>query len=79
MEGGFDPVLRLARVKSWNTFAKSAKSVQIELEADKVSLFLTRSLGPRDGFVRLPGRERSSALAVEALGATLLLALREAE
>jgi hypothetical protein len=78
-KGIFDPVLRLAKVKSWSTFAKSAKCVEIVLEDDKISLFPTRNLGPRDGFVRLPGRARSSTLAVETLGAMTLLALREAE
>jgi hypothetical protein len=78
-KGIFDPVLHLAKVTSWSRFARSAKCVEIECDNDKVSLFPTRNLGPRDGFERLPAKMRSSALVVEALGTTALLALREAK
>jgi hypothetical protein len=35
-KGLFDPVLRLAGVKSWSAFARSAKCVEIEFATNRV-------------------------------------------
>src|ERR1019366_4670553 len=47
-KGLFDPVLRLAGVKSWKIFVNSAKCVEIELDAERVSFIPTKNLGVDD-------------------------------
>ena len=78
-KGIFDPVLRLAKARSWNTFAESAKCVEVEFEGDTISIFPTRNLGSRDGFERIPGKSKISGPTVEEVGAATLQALRDAE
>src|SRR5207244_4894982 len=46
----FDPVLKAAGDKSWNTFSRSAKNVPIRFETNRVVFVQTNSSGPRDGF-----------------------------
>lgn len=50
----FDPTASLliaAGVSSWNTFAKSAKSVAIELNNGRIEIIPDKNMGSRDGFV----------------------------
>jgi hypothetical protein len=49
-ENLFEPILNLAGVKSWSTFAKSAISCSIELENDELQFIPNRNLGPREGY-----------------------------
>ena len=48
--GLLDPLLKLAGVKSWSAFAKTASCVEIEEDGGKVSIIPTKNLGVRDGF-----------------------------
>lgn len=57
----FDPVLKLAGVKTWGTFVKSAKFVEIERDSDGVWFSPTRILGADGGFERI-GRHNCSAV-----------------
>jgi hypothetical protein len=74
-----DPILKAAGIKSWSAFAKSAKNVIIRFETNRVVFVPTKNLGPRDGFVALPERERSSAPTVAEVGSALLAAFEDAE
>lgn len=64
-KGLFDPVLRLAGVKSWATFVKGARLVRLEQEVGEVRLMPTRNVGPKEGF-----EDRPSAISVIPQGAT---------
>lgn len=79
-KGLFDPVLKLAGVKSWSTFVKSARCVEIELDADGLWLLPTRNLGADGGFEQI-GRYACPATQSDpmALGQALLQALEMAE
>ena len=79
-KGLFDPVLKLAGVKSWSTFVKSAKCVEVELDEDGIWLIPTRNLGADGGFDRI-GRHACSAMRSDAtdLGQALVRALEIAE
>jgi hypothetical protein len=48
--GLLDPLLGLAGVKSWSTFARAALSVGIEEDGTAVSFIPSRNLGPDQGF-----------------------------
>lgn len=78
-KGLFDPVLKLAGVKSWSTFVKSARCVEIELDADGIWLLPTRNLGADGGFDQI-GRHACPATKSDhvALGQALLQALEMA-
>ena len=74
------PVLKVAGVNSWSTFAKAAKNVDIRFETNRVSFIPTRNLGPNDGFAALPvERVRTSAPTVTELGLALIAAFGDAE
>lgn len=79
-KGLFDPVLKLAGVKSWSTFVKSARCVEVELDEDGIWLVPTRNLGAEGGFDRIERHAcpatRSDAVA---LGQALVQALEMAE
>jgi hypothetical protein len=75
----FEPVLKVAGVRSWNTFIRSAKDVSVRFETNRVVFIPTRNLGPKDGFAPLPKRERSSAPTVAEVGPALLAAFGDAE
>ncbi|MCB9787674.1 MAG: hypothetical protein H6744_13410 [Deltaproteobacteria bacterium] len=49
-------LLAAAGVKSWKTFAKTAKNVSVELDQSG-TIKPSRNLGPVDGFEPLPGQE----------------------
>jgi hypothetical protein len=68
------PLLRLANVRTWNAFARSAKCVQIESSADRVAFLPTRNGDTKEGFVPLPERLLHSPLVEEDLARTLLAA-----
>jgi hypothetical protein len=78
-KGIFDPVLQLAGVKSWGTFAKMAKCVQIEFGTNRIALLPTKNLGAKDGFEPLPAKLRSSSPVTADIGNALLFAFRDAE
>jgi hypothetical protein len=48
--GLFDPILKMAGVKSWNTFAKSARCIEAEEHGETISVVPTRNLGVDEGF-----------------------------
>jgi hypothetical protein len=73
----FDPVLHLAGVKSWNTFVKSAKCVEIEAANGVVRLIPTQNLGADDGFSPLLEKAASCEASPDKLGATLLMVMRD--
>jgi hypothetical protein len=74
------PVLKVAGVKSWNTFAKAAKNVDIRFDTNRVSFIPTKNLGPKDGFVVLPAEKvRTSAPTETELGLALIAAFGEAK
>jgi hypothetical protein len=75
----FNPILQLARVKSWTTFAKSAKCVEIEFGTNRVSFLPTKNLGPKDGFEPLESKRRNSSPTKEEAGVVLLAAFGDAE
>lgn len=79
-KGLFDPVLKLAGAKSWSTFVKSAKCVEVELDEDGIWLIPTRNLGADGGFDRI-GLHACPAMRSDAtdLGHALLRALEIAE
>lgn len=75
----FDPVLDLAGVKSFGTFAKSAKCVTVETNDDAVvTLIATRNGGVEDGFVPLPYKTEAGFDSDEALGSAAIVALSTA-
>ncbi|WP_432288796.1 hypothetical protein SLT36_30265 (plasmid) [Aminobacter sp. BA135] len=72
----FDPVLDLAGVKSFGTFVKSAKCVEIEAnDAETVTLIPTRNEGADGGFVPLPNRTETTLGSDEAMGSAAVAAL----
>ncbi len=71
----FEPVLKLAGVKSFNTFMKSAKSVGVEMEDGVVTLIPTRNAGPKDGFFPLPNRSQLVLGSDDELGLAAVAAL----
>jgi hypothetical protein len=76
----FDPVLDLASVKSFGTFVKSAKCVELETSDDAtVTLIPTRNEGVDDGFAPLPNKTEAAFGSEEALGAAAVAALAMAE
>jgi hypothetical protein len=78
-KGLFGPLLQLAKLKSWNSFAKSAKCVEIELETARVRFVPTRNLGPRAGFEPLESKCRDSSPTHDDVEAALLSAFEDAE
>ena len=46
----FDPILRLAKLKSWGTFVKSAKCVEVEFDGQQVDFIPTKNMGEFEGF-----------------------------
>lgn len=62
-KGRFDPVLRLAGVRSWRSFARTASCVEIECEKASMKFEPTRNLGPKEGYEPLPGKSHHISLA----------------
>lgn len=75
----FDPVLSLAGVKSFNTFVKSAKCVEVELDGETATLIPTRNEGGEDGFAPLPGKAQVVAGGDDGMGLAAIAALALAE
>jgi hypothetical protein len=79
-KGIFDPVLQLAGVKTWGTFAKTAKCVEIELETNSVSMVPTKNHGADGGFEQIDSkRVHAKTINPIDLGSTLLSAFEVAE
>lgn len=74
-----DPMLNLAGVKSYNTFAKSAKCVEVELHGETVTLIPTRNEGAEGGFVPISGKAQVAVSEDAALGSAAITALALAE
>jgi hypothetical protein len=76
----FDSVLDLAGVKSFATFVKSAKCVEIEMvDGEAVVLIPTRNEGAEDGFVPLPNKMEVPLGSDDALGSAAIAALAISE
>ncbi|KPL66750.1 hypothetical protein SZ64_00710 [Erythrobacter sp. SG61-1L] len=71
----FDPVLALAGVKSFNTFVKSAKCVEVEMVGETATLIPTRNEGAEDGFVPLFGKAQAAVDTNKAVGSAAVAAL----
>jgi hypothetical protein len=48
------PLLELAGVKSWSTFMKHAKCLNVEVEEKRLMLVPNRNLGSKEGFEPVP-------------------------
>lgn len=75
----FEPMLDLAGVKSFNTFVKSAKCVEIELNGEMATLIPTRNEGADDGFAPLPEKTQVASSEGDSLGLAAIAALALAE
>ena len=76
----FNPVLDLAGVKSFSTFVRSAKCVEIETMDDAVVAFIpTQNEGANDGFAPLPNKTEAILGSDEALGSAAVAALAKAK
>jgi hypothetical protein len=76
----FDPVIALAGVKSYGTFAKWAKCVEVETTGDAaVTLIPTRNEGVRGGFSPLRDKTVATLSSDEALGSAAVLAIAASE
>jgi hypothetical protein len=76
----FNPVLDLAGVKSFATFVKSAKCVEIETIDVAVVMFIpTRNEGVKDGFAPLLNKTEAALGSDEALGTAAVAALAKAK
>lgn len=76
----FDPVLDLAGTKSFGTFVKSAKCVEVETSDDAIVTFIpTRNEGVDDGFVPLPNKTDAALGSDEALGSAAVATLARSE
>ena len=73
------PLLQLAGVKSYNTFARLAKNVGIRQEGDRILFIPTRNGGPGTGFVPVDKKSRETHADVEGLGKMLLVAFEDCE
>jgi hypothetical protein len=56
-EGLFDPVLRLAGVKSWATFMKGTASVDVDDDGQWLTFEPSKNQGPRAGYTPLSDRK----------------------
>ena len=76
----FEPVLTLSGVKSFATFVKQAKCVEIEMINDgAVTLIPTRNGGAEDGFTPLPNRTKIAVGSDDDLGSAAVAALAMTE
>ena len=76
----FDPVLDLAGVKSFGTFVKAAKCVEVETNDDAtVTLIPTRNEGVDNGFAPLASKMEAALDADEDLGSAAVAALARSE
>lgn len=77
-KGIFDPVLKLAGVKTWGTFVKTTRCVEVEGLPDHVSFISTDNLGSDGGFNATIRSDVSVPLSdAEALGRGLLAAFEK--
>jgi hypothetical protein len=74
-----DLMLSLAGVKSYRTFAKSAKCVEVEMNGETATFIPTRNEGAEGGFVPLPGKAQIAGGGDDALGSAAIAALAMAE
>jgi hypothetical protein len=54
----FDPVLQAAGVKSWETFVRFTKGVEVEMDGSRVTLLPLRNMGAEEGFVPIENIRR---------------------
>jgi hypothetical protein len=75
--GLLESLFRLARVKSWATFAKTAKCAEIEEEGDAITVTPAINLGVDEGFQlgHKQGLVLEATTSVEVLGANVRRAL----
>jgi hypothetical protein len=74
--GLITPLLKLAKVKSWATFAKNASCADAVEESGRITVIPTRNLGEKEGFVEDPaGSIVLDAPTPDALGAAAKRAL----
>jgi hypothetical protein len=55
-KGLFDPILQQVGVKTFNTFMKKCKCVEIECDSERISFIPTRNLNSSGGFEPLSAR-----------------------
>lgn len=79
-KGIFDPVLKLAGIKTWATFVKAARCVEIEGLSDHMSFISTDNLGAIGGFNGTTRSDVSVPLHdVRTLGRGLLVAFENSK
>ena len=78
-ERTFDAVQQLAGVKSYRTFVKSAKCVQVWMEGSETTMTPTRNGGSRGGFAPISHKSIVATNSEEALGAAVIEALAASE
>lgn len=72
----FEPVLNLAGVKSWGTFVKAAKCVEVETSNDTVATLIpTRNEGAKEGFLPMASKTEATLVSDKALGSAVVAAL----
>ncbi len=78
-KGLFEPMLRVAGVKSWKAFSKNTLCVQVELDGDRLELIPTNNLGVDEGFEPNEVKKKSATMpcGAEALGALVREAIAE--
>lgn len=76
-----DPLYRLAGVKTWGTFAKTATCCEVEYEGDNIRFIPHRNLGPKEGFVPIESQVMIaiSSLSDEEIGLMVDAALEKCE
>ena len=74
-----DPVLKLAGVRSFETFVKSAKCVEVEMAETTISLRPMRNLGSKEGFEAMSQVHELVLAKDEELGRAAKSAIEESE
>lgn len=76
-DGIFEPILRLAGVRSWSIFAKNAKCVEVEEGREIITLIPTKNLGIKAGFEPLQHLKMTHPVGKPGLADLILKALNE--
>ncbi len=75
-DGVFQPILRLAAVRSWSIFAKNAKCVEVEEENGVITLIPTKNLGIQAGFEPLQHLKTTHPVGKSGLADLIVKALK---